>query len=292
MWGSWSAVFAKLFFRKKLIIRTGYTLSIFEQLDKKSKIKRISKIVEWLAYKNASGVITSSKNDYNYVNKTYRPTAYHALIQNYVDTEQFKPMQLDKIPDSICFVGRLNDQKNLFSLFEALKGLPCSITIIGSGEYKEPLEKLALDYGIKATFLNNIPNYQLPEIINKHQVFILPSLYEGMPKALLEAMSCGLPVIGTNVAGINEVIDHDVNGILCETDANSIRNAIIRLMGNNTLKTVLGFNARQKIIEEYSLDILIERELILSDTLLNPAGESASYSIKDALSHVSTIPRH
>ena len=60
-------------------------------------------------------------------------------------------------------------------------------------------------------------------------VFILPSYYEGHPKVLLEAMSCGLPCIGTNVRGIREDVEHMKTGYLCETDHNSIADGLFEL---------------------------------------------------------------
>ena len=116
-------------------------------------------------------------------------------------------------------------------------------------------------------FLGNIPNRELPKILNQHEVFVLPSLWEGMPKTLLEAMACGLPVIGTRIDGTKEVIEHGKNGILCETDSNSIREAIINVMENEKLKQKLGENARRTIVENYSLPNLAEKELKLMGEL-------------------------
>ena len=89
-----------------------------------------------------------------------------------------------------------------------------------------------------------------------------------MPKTLLEAMACGLPVIGTDVKGINEVIDHRNNGIICNTDPDSIRVAIVTLMEDEVLKQKLGENARKTIVENYSLDNLAGKELELLEALV------------------------
>ena len=130
---------------------------------------------------------------------------------------------------------------------------------------EERLKNFAIKYDINAKFLGNIPNHKLPKILNQHELFILPSLWENMPKTLLEAMSCGMPVIGTNVKGISEVIERGKNGILCDTDSNSIRTAIINLMGDEALKQKLGENARRTIVENYSLDNLATKELGLME---------------------------
>jgi glycosyltransferase involved in cell wall biosynthesis len=269
MWGSWSAVLTRLIYRKKLVVRTGFMLSInFMKSNPKSWRKWVMESIEMIAYKLADAIITTSQSNFEYVERNYSPRGVHVLIPNYVETEVFKPMISVKRPDSICFVGRLSQAKNLFALFEALKGLSYALTIIGSGEQKEQLNNFTIENEVNVNFLGNIPNHDLPEILNQHELFILPSLYENMPKTLLEAMSCGMPVIGTNVKGINEVIEHGRNGILCDTDSNSIRKAIINLMGDEALKEKLGENARRTIVEDYSLDILAKKELGLMEELV------------------------
>jgi glycosyltransferase involved in cell wall biosynthesis len=270
MRGSWSAVLTKLIYRKKLVVRTGYMLSIdLAKENPKSGIRWIMISIERIAYRFADGIITSSPTNFEYVEKNYNPFGIHVLIPNYVEAEIFKPINPIKKKGSICFVGRLNQEKNLFALLEALKGLPYTFTIIGSGEQEEQLKNFANKNKVNANFLGNIPNHELPKILNQHEIFILPSSRgEGMPKTLLEAMACGLPVIGTNVKGINEVIEHGKNGILCNTDADSIREPIIKLMEDEELKQKLGENARRTIVENYSLDNLAERELELMEELI------------------------
>ncbi len=269
MRGSWSAVLTKFFHRKKLVIRTGYMLSINCVKENPRSWKRwITKLIERTAYKTADGIITTSQSNFEYIERNYGPDGTHVLIPNYVETGVFKPMNMVKKRGSICFIGRLTKEKNLFALLKALKTLPYTLTIIGSGEQEEQLKHCANKNGANVNFLGNIPNHELPKILNQYELFILPSLWENMPKTLLEAMACGMPVIGTDVKGINEVIEHDKNGILCNTDSSSIREAIISLMEDEGLKEKLGKNARNTIIEHYSLDNLAAEELKLMRELL------------------------
>lgn len=270
MWGSWSAVLAKLIYRgKKLLVRTGYILSIdFARRNPKSKRKWLMKTIERIAYRLANVVITTSQANFEYVEKNYHPHVTHILIPNYIETNVFRPMNIEKEKGSICFIGRFTREKNLFALLEALKDLSYSLSIIGSGEQREQLEEFARKNQVKVTFLGNIPNHELPEILNRHELFILPSLWEGMPKTLLEAMSCGLPVIGTKINGTREVIEHRRNGILCDLDSGSIREAIIGIMEKEGLKKRLGINARRTIEERFTLNKLVDAELELYLQLL------------------------
>ena len=86
------------------------------------------------------------------------------------------------------------------------------LRLIGDGPEKHKLEKLAATVGVKIEFLGVKPQDELPELLNECQCFVFPSLYEGHPKALIEAMSCALPVITTPVYGIKNIINHNVNG--------------------------------------------------------------------------------
>jgi glycosyltransferase involved in cell wall biosynthesis len=89
-----------------------------------------------------------------------------------------------------------------------------------------------------------------------------------MPKVLLEAMSCGLPVIGSKIDGTKEVIVHGENGLLCDTGSNSIREAIVTVMNDTELRDKLGANARKTIMENYSLELILDKELILLQGLI------------------------
>jgi glycosyltransferase involved in cell wall biosynthesis len=108
-----------------------------------------------------------------------------------------------------------------------------------------------------------VPNSELPGYLNRAGLFILPSFYEGHPKALIEAMACGLPVIGADSPGIRELIRHGETGYLCGTEPESIREAIQDLLDSPTLSAQMGHHARQFVIENYSLDRIAELELAL-----------------------------
>lgn len=263
---SWAAALASICHESNLLIRTGYVYSLFSKYKNQPKILQFAKkMIEYIGYGQADGVITSSVEGYEYIQEQYKLDVPHEVIPNYVETDVFRPMDKREVNDenSLCTVARFSEQKNLADLIKAIGPLSCSLTLVGSGKKERELRRTADQVDADVTFLGNVPNHELPRIFNNHQVYVLPSLYEGMPKSILEAMSCGMPVIGTRVPGTQEVVSHEVTGLLCESTPASLRSAIDRLLSDESLQNRLGENARQEIIENYSLDTVVEKELEL-----------------------------
>jgi glycosyltransferase involved in cell wall biosynthesis len=270
MKGSWSAVLSKCLFWIPLVVRTGFILSIFaEEQERSRRIQSVFRLIEFISYNTASGVMSPSPEAYEYVEAEYSPRGPHRYVPNYVETDVFRPMDdTTASSNSICFVGRFDEQKNVLSLVEALESTPYSLTLVGDGPLEPEIRERAAELGVNFTFRGSVPNHDIPEILNEHELYVLPSLYEGMPKTLLEAMSCGLPVVGTDVKGTREVIDDGENGILCDTDPDSLNTAITALMEDEQRRHELGADARRTIEAEYSLDSLVQRELDLYLDLL------------------------
>jgi glycosyltransferase involved in cell wall biosynthesis len=115
--------------------------------------------------------------------------------------------------------------------------------------------------------LGNVQHRQLPGILKSADLFVLPSRYEGHPKTLIEAMACGLPVVGTDVPGIREIIQHGENGYLCGTSPEEIREAIRVILGDSERRVRMGRNAREFVVEHFALDRIVEKELALLEEL-------------------------
>lgn len=202
------------------------------------------------------------------------------IVPNFVDTAVFRPLSVEKRYDLI-YVGRLSVVKNLQALLEAVEKLDVSIAIIGG-----PLERevgTTYDESIKLKdrfgdldgrihWVGRVKNEELPAYLNRAKVNILCSHSEGHPRSLLEAMACGLPCIGSNIASIRSILEHEVSGYLCETDAESIAGAITDVLAQPRLMQLMGENARRFSLEHYALPKLARREFeILADVArLNP----------------------
>lgn len=267
--GSWAAVISKKLFGNKLIIRCGYEwLQYLENTQSSWWKRKIAYFIEYYAYSNADKIIITSSGGKKFIMDKFNIKENKIeLIPNYIDTDKFKPLGLKTESSKIIFVGRLEPVKNIYNMVEAFSGIEAELVIVGSGSQKEKIKELALKNKTKVGFKGIVPQDELPYVLNSSAIFILPSLSEGNPKSLLEAMSCGLACIGSNVEGITSIIKNNENGIICGTDVESINLSIKSLLGDKDLAIKLGENARKSILEEFSLENVIEKELSIYKTI-------------------------
>ncbi len=132
-------------------------------------------------------------------------------------------------------------------LFEAVtKVHGVSLSLVGDGP---DLDKYKSKYYFK--HYRAVDHKTLARLLNEHDAFVFPSFWEGFPNAVLEAMSCGLPVIATSVGGIPEMITHDYTGLLVTVkDAKSIAASLSRLK-NPEFREFLGENARAFVKDNF-----------------------------------------
>lgn len=193
-----------------------------------------------------------------------------SVIGTHVDCELFRPLEREKRFDLI-YVGRLTAVKNLEATLEAVERTGATIAIVGGGtadtagaNFEPELEanlkqRFGSDKG-RIHWLGRIPNESLPARINEAKALILCSHSDGLPRSMLEAMACGLPVIGSKVGGIASTLQHGVTGYLCGTDMESITAAIETVVSQPRLLEEMGANARRYALDNYSLAKIAQRE--------------------------------
>lgn len=260
--GGWLAVISNILYKKPLITRCGYEFFDFALKSKKGSGYRIfAYLISFFAYKSASRIHVATKMDKDFVADRFniRSSTVH-VFPNWIDISKYKPDRSLKKSGSILFVGRLNKQKNIPLLLKSLVGTNISLDIVGSGELEAELKGKAKGLGVVVNFLGNVANDKMPEIYNRYSVYVLCSYYEGNPKTLLEAMSCGCAVVGTDVPGIQEVIAHEENGLLVAKTPDSLRSAILRLYKDQSLSISLGNQAARDIEKNNSLENAVATE--------------------------------
>lgn len=270
LFGAGIAVLSSRVWKKPIIIRCGYLLSEFTAIRNKHRLNYVQKIKrrERKLFSSASGIIVASRKMCQNISKIHGvPETRISVIPNQVLTEIFRPGVTESSPNRICFVGRFTEQKNILSLVEACFGIDLMLVLIGDGLLRDEIRTAGCVHDVRVKFLGILPHTELPVQLCMSTIYAHVSFYEGSPpKSLLEAMSCGLPVIGSNVGGINDVIRHGENGWLSGTSPKEIREAIQTVMSDAGLRKRMGRNARQTIIETYSLAKTVEKEMNILTT--------------------------
>lgn len=170
-------------------------------------------------------------------------------------TMGFKPNDI-----VIGMIANLRPEKNhkvLISAFSKLheKIENSHLVLAGLDCMNGDVQRCAADTGCadKIHFLGSIEN--VADVLNILDVFCLPSFHEGMPLTVLEAMACGVPVVGSDVLGINEVITHNDNGLLfTSNDPTMLAETLTRLIGDNLLQSRLRQAGLEYVKKNYSLD--------------------------------------
>lgn len=266
------ALGAARMWRIPLVARCGYMWSDFakKMYGDNSSEAMATLGIENRTFARAARIVVTTEDMRKDIERRAPPIAHKVVIvPNYVDTSLFRPGESTGSGQQLIFIGRLEPQKNIGALLEAITRLDVHLQIIGNGSLKDELKSKYGNMNGRLAWIDRVPHAQLPGHLNKADVFVLPSHFEGHPKALIEAMSCGLAVVGADAPGINGVITNGGNGVLCGTDADSIEQAIRNLLANQSLRRRLGKSARTFAENNYSLDSIAQKE---NDLLSSLAG--------------------
>ena len=271
--GGWAGALCNVFLGKPFLFRTGYTLSLFKDKTVSSGFKKsIYLMLEKFCLIRSFATIVASRQDEDYLISQYGEKYRRKIVvnKNYIDSSLFRcSTDICEREDAIIFVGRLNNQKNLKSFLEAHKNMDnvLPLHVVGEGEAADELKATA---GSNVVFHGAVANDELPIMFNRFKYYVLPSLFEGMPKALLEAMACGCFCIATNVAGNNEVVVDKVNGCLVVgTSSEDLKVSLNALAscGAEELKAISN-NAQRYIEQEHNVSRFCNLELkLINDEL-------------------------
>lgn len=266
--GAIAALVAARLLRRPLFVRTGYTHSIFvDRIHASNPLRRgIASFTEKLAFRHCDAASVSSRFDRDYVVERYDVRAPFVL-GNYIDIDRFSPRPDKSKSDRLIFVGRLSPQKNLGAAIPACAQARIGLDVIGDGPDKQALHALAHEVRADVRWLGVVPNERLPERLVGYRFFYLPSLWEGMPKALLEAMAAGLVCIGNDTTGINEVIEDGVTGYLSKgADQEALAAAIRRALSGDV--DAVSAAARDFVSRNFSLSAIARQEREIFSVLM------------------------
>ena len=233
--------------------------------------------LKFFLYRWADYVVSNSQAQTDFINSHFSSLRNKTItIRNFVDSENFKPQGSEKsttiVNKQILVVGRIAHQKNIIRFMYALRKAKDAGTkfhvdwygrvSFGQENYGEEVQKVYDKLGLSECMFFHEPT---GEILDKYQgcdIFCLPSLYEGFPNVICEAMSCGKPILCSDVAD-NAVLVHDgMNGflfnplsvddmadkisLLCEKSDSELYN-----MGRESRKIVLVDLSKEKFVQKY-----------------------------------------
>lgn len=180
-------------------------------------------------------------------------------------------------PARIIYVGRLHKNKGLDTLLHAFQQLRrqhadrnIDLQLVGDGPLREKLVELAAQLEISPWVEFEGESDRVRAELQKADIFVLPSRAEGLSNALLEAMSCGLPVVVSDIPGNRDVIEDSENGLrFTVDDAGALAEKLSVLLEQQQLRRRLGLAAFRTVDREYSLDRVAERYASLYQELMS-----------------------
>ncbi len=193
-----------------------------------------------------------------------------SVIPNPVDTDKFTYKRPKNTSNGVSIRG-LGKKYGLDIAIKAYSNFKkTNLTIIGSGKLEKKFRFLIKKYHSNTKIeTKKHPHERMPEIIKKYDYFVAPSRVEAQGVAMCEAMSCGLPVVATNVGGIPEFVRNDKEGYLVSpNDPKSLRECIFKLINNKKEFIKKSRNARKRIIKTCSPRIIMKGDIEIFENLM------------------------
>ncbi len=185
------------------------------------------------------------------------------IIPNGVSAEAFakrekkKEFGFLKTDQVIMTTSRLVEKNGISDLIRSLTYLPeeVKLVIVGTGNLGAKLRKETRDFGLESrvTFAGFVSHSEIPAYLQSANVFVRPSLSEGLGNSFLEAMAAGVPVVATPVGGIVDFLENGKTGLFCEVhNPQSIAMQVRLLLGNDEFRKILVANAARLVRERYN----------------------------------------
>jgi glycosyltransferase involved in cell wall biosynthesis len=230
---------------------------------------------------DCSTILSTSENMADEYLKTYPKHRRPTVTPFGVDINVFKPSNLihDKSVINIGIVKKMEDKYGIDILLKAfaqlnknIKNIDLKLHIVGNGSKINKLKKLseALKIDKKVKFYGWMKNSEVPAFLNKLDIYIVPSRSESFGVAAVEAQSCGLPVIVSNVGGLPEVVKANETGIVVEKEnISELADAMKLLCEDSSYREELGLNAIKRVHKLYDWEKNVDLMISIYKKVLN-----------------------
>ncbi len=252
---------------------------------------KLYKIIDLLALRFFPKIIAVSESLRQYLIAAGLPPKKVVTVHNAVDSRIFASgvsfhnyktlktrLGIGSHQHIVSVIGRLTSQKGhryfLESAKRILEVLPeTRFLVVGDGPLREELERLSLSLGIAQAVRFLGYRQDIATLMSMSDVIAMPSLREGLPYVLLEALALARPVVGTQVGGIPEVIKHGETGFLVPPkDSESLTEAIIQVLKNSEEAARLGERGRELISQEFNVETMVRKIAAVYAEVLSKVG--------------------
>ncbi|CAM3304409.1 D-inositol 3-phosphate glycosyltransferase [Flavobacterium longum] len=250
-----------VFIRERLIAINTSEFSFFL----KKMLIRLSERITELVYYKADKILSVNKFNMTWEKMYGANPKKIEVIYNGIDHNQFipqpKPAHLENVP-TVVAAARIFELKDILTMIRscavAKKSIPnVKYLVYGDNnavpEYTAECRKLITELGLEENFILAGYHSKPEALFCEGDISILTSISEGFPYTVLESMSCGIPVVATDVGGVTEALDENCGFICKPKDYVEIGNRVAELLQNKELRQQMGVNARKKVVDNFTI---------------------------------------
>ncbi|WP_111540211.1 GT4 family glycosyltransferase PelF [Mesonia algae] len=264
-----------VFIRERLLAinQSGYPYFL------KNLLIKFSETIARLAYHKSEVIASVNKFNQKWQKLYGADENKLKVIYNAVDKDVFKPIDLPEKknqPPTVVALARVFDLKDIHTMIRScavvVKEIPkVQFLVYGDDkavpEYTSSCKSLIKDLDLENNFKFMGPKSNPHLIFPEGDISILTSISEGFPYTVIESMSCGIPVVATDVGGVSEALNKET-GIICKPkNYQQIGEAVIKLLKDENLRASMGLKCRDRVLEHFTLENLIDEYELIYDQL-------------------------
>lgn len=229
-----------------------HTVHNMADKETKSKFKRL---VNKFCYRNGlvTPVALSCANKQSVIDLYNLDETDVMVVSNGIDLSAFQPKRDYRIVGKahLCHIGRFEEAKNHLALIAAaarLKadGIDFVFDLYGVGSLKDDIQEAVTRNDLTGEFVFHGLTDNIPAALAGADLFVFPSLYEGMPMVLAEAMASGLPIVVSPVGGVPDMLTNGKDSLYCDLESGTLANCIEQILDDSKMRESLGIAARER----------------------------------------------
>jgi glycosyltransferase involved in cell wall biosynthesis len=247
--------------------------------------KKLLFLWEMFSYRKSDLLICVSPSTQRVLTQQYRLKNASGVIPNGVDRARFFDLGAPRIPNSMLFMGRLEKRKGIDFLLKCMPKIKAGcenvrLYIAGSGVLKRKLEEMVCSLNLhdNIQFFGVIDDSEVNEWYNRVALIVIPSVFEGFGLNAIEAMSCGTPVIATDVNGLRDVVEDGVSGRLVPyNDVEGLSECVLDLLRDDRKRQWLAENGKNRVKALYDWQNISRQVAKIYQLVIGGSGEAARF---------------